>query len=154
LTVFLMGAVNIVLSNIRRQSWDFNNLQHNSSPLKSEFLLVGLIIGANTLLAHNTITILATAPIALLLRDKAGISPLRATQLIDLSANTVMHILPYMITVIIAIALARADLNLYGIDRLNPISVGISNFHSIALALVLFVVISTGTFRNTKNNKK
>lgn len=146
ISILLIGTVSIVIN----QPAMSRLLQENGIPLSpatAETRLASVTIGANLLLAHNTVAILATAPLALALRRRGGLTGLRTAQIVDISANTVMHFFPYMVTVIMAVALASADLARYGIEELNPFAVGFSNYHSLALLGMVVVVISTGLFR-------
>lgn len=143
-TLLLVGTVEIVLHTASR---DVVRSTVAMSARKAESLITLMILGVNTFLAHNTVTILATAAAARNLRDRGGLNGMRVCQLVDISGNTVMHMFPYMITTVLAMAMARPDLNRYGVDSLNPVAVGFSNFHSWGLLVCLAVVICTGRWR-------
>jgi Na+/H+ antiporter NhaC len=143
-TMLLVGTVEIVLHTLSRE---VVRSVAAMSARKAEALITLMIIGVNTFLAHNTVTILATSAATRNLRDRGGLNGMRVSQLVDIAGNTVMHMFPYMITTVLAIALARPDLSRYGVDALNPIAVGFSNFHSWGLLVCLAVVIVTGRWR-------
>jgi Na+/H+ antiporter NhaC len=145
LTLLLMGTTEVVLTRMH-SIWGDTSAT-SLSPRSAEMRIAGAILGTNVLLAHNTVTILATAPLIRSLRSRGRLSGLRTTQLVDISANTVMHMLPYMITVIVAISGARPDMDLYPQSAIEPIRVGLHNFHSIGLLVVLAVVVTTGLWR-------
>ncbi len=108
-------------------------------------LLIGLIIViTNTLLAHNTITIMSLGAIVKKIGDKLNINGYRIANIIDIAGNTVMHIFPYMITVILATSIANGIIE---DQTLNPFIAGLHNFHSIFLFIVLVVVSITGIWR-------
>ena len=112
---------------------------------------MAVTIGANAVLAHNTVTILATQDIASRLRRRSNLAPLRVSQIVDLSANTIMHMLPYMVTVIIAVAAASKDVGLYGLSSINPVRAGLLNLHSLGLFMMLLVVIGSGLWRGSSD---
>lgn len=143
-TMLLVGTVEIVLHTTSR--WVVRSVAAMSAR-KAEALITLMIIGVNSFLAHNTVTILATAAATRNLRDRGGLNGMRVSQLVDIAGNTVMHMFPYMITTVLAMSLARPDLGRYGVDSLNPIAVGFSNFHSWGLLACLAVVIFTGRWR-------
>lgn len=143
-TILLVGTVEIVLQSL---SGNVTQSMVAMSARKAEAFIVLMTIGVNTFLAHNTVTILATASAARNLRDRGGLNGMRVSQLVDIAGNTVMHIFPYMITTVLALALARPDLSRYGVEALNPIIVGFCNFHSWGLLVCLAVVITTGLWR-------
>jgi len=143
-TMLLVGTVEIVLHTM---SSEVVRPLTAMSARKAEALITLMVIGVNSFLAHNTVTILATAAATRNLRDRGGLNGMRACQLVDIAGNTVMHIFPYMITTVLAMAMARPDLGRYGVDALNPIAVGFSNFHSWGLLVCLVVLIWTGKWR-------
>ena len=146
ISILLIGAVSVVIS----QPAMSRLLEENGiplSPARTEARLASVTIGANLLLAHDTVAILSTAPLARVLRRRGGLTGLRTGQIRDISANTAMHLFPYMVTVIMVVALASAELDKYGVEELNPFAVGFSNYHSLALLGMIVVVISGGLFR-------
>jgi Na+/H+ antiporter NhaC len=116
----------------------------------TELVVVFLTVGVNTLLAHNTITIMSIGRIVRDLSDRFGINRIRSANIMDISGNTVMHILPYMITVVLATSIARRELDA-GIV-INPFIAGLHNFHSIFLFGLAMLVSGTGLWR--ENDKR
>jgi Na+/H+ antiporter NhaC len=149
-SILLIGLVSFVLSTniieillevlvtrVKRQS-------------VTELVVVFLTVGVNTLLAHNTITIMSIGRIVRDLSDRFGINRIRSANIMDISGNTVMHILPYMITVVLATSIARRELDA-GIV-INPFIAGLHNFHSIFLFGLAMLVSGTGLWR--ENDKR
>lgn len=127
--------VNYVTTKVKRQSI-------------GEIIIVSMTVLINTLLAHNTITIMSVGSVVKKISDNLKINGYRAANLMDISGNTVMHILPYMITVILATSIAK-DLTT---ETLNPFTAGLYNFHSIFLLFVAIITSLTGIWR--KNDEK
>lgn len=145
-SILLMGSVNVVRHRIQH-AFSENALKSRLSAPVGEALIALIIVGVNSVLAHNTVTILATQEPIRSLRARAGLTGLRTAQIVDLAGNTVMHMLPYMVTVLVAVAFAAKDLGAYGLEKINPVQVGFSNFHSISLIGVLILVIASGLWR-------
>jgi Na+/H+ antiporter NhaC len=148
-TLLLVGTVEIVVHSI---SLGFSRSTERMSARKAESMITLLTIFGVTFLAHNTVTILATESATKKLRARGKLNGMRVCQLVDISGNTVMHMFPYMITTVLVIAMAQPDLGLYGVDTLNPLAVGFSNFHSWGLLVCLVFVIWTGLWRGKQTD--
>ncbi|MFQ6083353.1 MAG: Na+/H+ antiporter NhaC family protein [Candidatus Aminicenantia bacterium] len=97
----------------------------------------------NLIIAHNTVTIVSVGEFARQAGNRYKIHPYRRANVMDVAANTLQHIVPYMTTVIVASAYSEFGLK-YGAPKLSPFAVGIHNFHSWMLLLVLILAIITG----------
>jgi len=96
----------------------------------------------NSIIAHNTVTIVSLGEFAKRTGEEFELHPYRRANLLDVSANTLQHILPYLVTVIIASAYTSFG-EKYGAPRLAPFTIGIRNFHSwMLLAVILFSAFS------------
>jgi Na+/H+ antiporter NhaC len=149
-SILLMGIVGVARHRLAA-SMHSSASSDGLSKAKAEALIMAVTIGANAVLAHNTVTILATQDIASRLRRRSNLAPLRVSQIVDLSANTIMHMLPYMVTVIIAVAAASKDVGLYGLSSINPVRAGLLNLHSLGLFMMLLVVIGSGLWRGSSD---
>jgi len=110
-----------------------------------EIVIVAMTILFNSFLAHNTITIMSIGAVVKRISENLKINGYRSANLMDISGNTVMHIFPYMITVILATSIAN-DLNPY---TLNPFQAGLHNYHSIFLLVVAIIVSISGVWRRS-----
>ncbi|MCG8096641.1 MAG: hypothetical protein JAZ17_23970 [Candidatus Thiodiazotropha endolucinida] len=141
-SILLMGLVSFVMMSGVIEKL-LSMLFHRISSLRvAEFIIVFLTIFINTLLAHNTITIMAVGEVVRDISNKYQINSYRASNLMDISANTVMHMFPYMITVVLAASVANGILK--DGRQIDLIAAGFHNFHSIFLLVVAIVVSFTG----------
>ena len=142
-SIFLIGLVSFVLASGVLESF----INYVTTKVKKqsigELIIIFMTIIVNTLIAHNTITIMSLGKIVKDMSEKLKINSYRAGNILDISGNTVMHILPYMITVILATSLA----NQMTTEKLNPFVAGLYNFHSIFLFFVIVFVSITGIWR-------
>jgi len=115
-----------------------------SGKSRAEVCIVILTVTVNAMLAHNTITLVAIGDFVKRLGEEAGIGGIRRANLIDLAGNTVMHILPYMITVLLASSVANS---LTEEGTVLTWKAGLYNFHSWALLLIVLLTASTGIWR-------
>ena len=149
-SVLLMGLVSFVmLSGIVEKilSLLFNKLKKTHI---AELFIVGITILVNTMLAHNTITIMSIGEVVKDVSKKYKISSYRAANLIDISGNTVMHMFPYMITVVLVASIANEVLGTE--NRIQLIVAGLHNFHSIFLLFIAFFVSATGFWAKSDAN--
>ena len=97
----------------------------------------------NLLTAHNTVSIVSLGEFARQTGERFKIHPYRRANILDVAANTFQHIVPYMTTVIIASAYTSFG-EKYGAPKMPPLTIGLSNFQSWMLLLVLIIFIITG----------
>jgi len=146
-SILLIGLVSTIIeSGIVHQFLD-NVLIKSLIKKHAEFVIVISTIIFNTLLAHNTITILSIGSIVKKIGEVASVDKLRRSNLLDISGNTVMHIFPYMITVILASSSANEYLSHSG-QTVESWKVGFFNFHSISLLIIILLVSIFGIWKN------
>jgi Na+/H+ antiporter NhaC len=142
LTILLMGVVAII-----RASGTMEGLIGFFSKLikgarQADIWIVVTTILTNILLVHNTVTIITLGEFSRRIGSLFHIHPYRRANLLDVAANTVQHILPFMATVIIASAATEYGAK-YGAPLLSPFQVGLMNFHSwMLLAVISFAALS------------
>jgi len=146
-SILLIGLVSFILST----SIVTIIIEKISSLIKiksfAELLIVFFTVAVNTLLAHNTITIMSIGSFVKNISDRFNINRIRAANLLDISGNTVMHIFPYMITVVLAASIANQEIG--DGQTLNPFIAGLHNVHSLLLFLIAVIVSSTGFWRKS-----
>ncbi len=142
-SIFLIGLVSFVLSvGIIENIVNFIS-KHFIKKSYGELIIVSLTVIINSILAHNTITIMSIGSLVKKVSDKLKINSYRAGNLLDISGNTVMHIFPYMITVILVTSIGNELTD----EKLNPFKVGLHNFHSIFLLILAITVSIFGIWR-------
>lgn len=117
------------------------------SPRGADAAIAGAALGVNLLTAHNTVTIVTLGEFARRVGRRFGLAAYRRANLMDVAANTLQHIVPYMTTVVIAAAYSGTAAA-YGGPTLSPVVVGLANLHSWMLLLVLGVAVVTGYGRS------
>lgn len=110
---------------------------------QTDFIIMLSTIITNLLTAHNTVTIVSLGEFARQTGERFKIHPYRRANILDVAANTFQHIVPYMTTVIIASAYTSFG-EKYGAPKMPPLIIGLSNFQSWALLLILIIFIFTG----------
>ncbi|HEY7698492.1 MAG TPA: Na+/H+ antiporter NhaC family protein [Vicinamibacteria bacterium] len=95
------------------------------------------------LTTHSVVAILTVGGFARRAGEGFGVSRYRRANLMDITVCVFPFILPYMIPTILA-ATTSASGKEFGMPRLSPFAVGISNFHSFGLLAVLLFAIATG----------
>jgi Na+/H+ antiporter NhaC len=111
------------------------------SPREAETAIVATTSAAVLLTTHSVVSILAVGPFARETGEAAGLPATRRANLLDLTVCTFPFLVPYCIPTILASALTGGS---EGVPRLSPLTVGLSNFHSWALLVVLVVIVTTG----------
>lgn len=107
-----------------------------------EAAIAGATILVNALTAHNTVTVVTLGEFARRTGQRCGVGRYRRANLLDVPANTLQHVLPYMTTVVIASSYSRAGAA-FGAPALPPTTIGLANLHSwMLLAVVVFVVVT------------
>lgn len=144
-SILLIGLVHFVLASGIIDSLLQNLSGSLRSVRKSEAVIVALTVIVNTLLAHNTITIMSIGTLIDRLAKRASISPYRAANLMDISGNTAMHIFPYMITVVLATSAMNETLP--ADSQISPFIAGLHNYHSICLFIVAIISVISGLWR-------
>lgn len=109
----------------------------------AEVGIVGVTTAAVLLTTHSVVAILTVGGFARRAGEEFGVSRYRRANLMDITVCVFPFVLPYMIPTILA-ATTSASGEEFGMPRLGPFAVGISNFHSMALLMVLALAIASG----------
>jgi Na+/H+ antiporter NhaC len=107
---------------------------------KVELLVVSVLSTVAVLTTHSVVAILAVGPFARVAGERAGLSPYRRANLLDLTACTWPFLLPFCIPTILAASPAATG----GASPLSPFAVGLQNAYSWALVAVVGLAILTG----------
>jgi Na+/H+ antiporter NhaC len=113
------------------------------SPRGAEAGIVAVTTAAVLITTHSIVAILAVGSFARRAGERFGISRYRRANLMDITVCVFPFILPYMIPTILA-ANATASGEQFGMPRLAPFAVGMANFHSFALFIVMVFAVVTG----------
>jgi Na+/H+ antiporter NhaC len=113
------------------------------SPRGAEVGIVAVTTAAVLVTTHSVVALLTVGSFARRAGERFGISRYRRANLMDITVCVFPFILPYMIPTILA-ATTSASGKEFGMPRLGPFAVGISNFHSFGLLTVLVLAIATG----------
>jgi Na+/H+ antiporter NhaC len=105
--------------------------------------IVAVTTAAVLLTTHSVVAILTVGSFARRAGDRFGVSRYRRANLMDITVCVFPFVLPYMIPTILA-ATTTASGAEFGMPRLGPFAVGISNFHSFGLFAVMLFAIATG----------
>ncbi|MFC2075510.1 Na+/H+ antiporter NhaC family protein [candidate division KSB1 bacterium] len=142
MTILLMGVVAIIRESGTMEGLIafFSKLIKNAR--QADIWIALTTIFTNILLVHNTVTIITLGEFSRRIGSLFHIHPYRRANVLDVSANTVQHILPFMTTVIIGSAATEYGVK-YGAPLLSPLKVGLLNFHSwMLLAVIIFAAVS------------
>ena len=107
----------------------------------------GMISSAVLLTTHSTVALLAVGNFTRATGSRYGLSATRRANLLDITVCTYPFLLPYCIPTILAASMT-ADAG-EGMPRLAALSIGLFNFHSWALLVVVLVAIFTGWGRSS-----
>jgi Na+/H+ antiporter NhaC len=113
------------------------------SPRGAEVGIVAVTTAAVLLTTHSVVAILTVGSFARRAGHRFGVSRYRRANLMDITVCVFPFVLPYMIPTILA-ASASASGAEFGMPRVAPFAVGMSNFHSFGLLAVLLFAIATG----------
>jgi Na+/H+ antiporter NhaC len=105
--------------------------------------IVAVTTAAVLVTTHSIVAILAVGGFARRAGERFGISRYRRANLMDITVCVFPFVLPYMIPTILA-ATATASGEEFGMPRLGPFAVGMANFHSFGLFVVMLFAIATG----------
>ncbi len=142
-TIFLLGLIaTLQASGLVRRVVDLSNARMKT-PRSAEGWLVGVTTGAVLLTTHSVVAILMAGQFAREAGERFALHPYRRANLLDVTVCTYPFILPYFIPVILmaGVTTGAADLGAPGV---SPVAIGLHNFHSWALLLVLLVAVATG----------
>ncbi len=114
---------------------------HARTPRRAEAATVAAVSAAVVLTTHSVVAILAVGPFARRAGERAGLGAYRRANLLDLAVCIFPFILPYCIPTVLA---ASTTGGAAPAPRLDALTIGLHNFHSWALAVVLVFAVATG----------
>jgi len=142
-TLFLMGLVACLeATGALTRLVDFAR-QKTKSARGAETWVFGTESAALLLTTHSVVAILTVANFTRQIGERFGIRPYRRANLLAVVSNTFPFILPYFIPVILAASMSASG-DEFAMPRLSPFVVGLRNFHSWALLVVILFAILTG----------
>ena len=107
----------------------------------AEWWIFGVVSAAVLLTTHAVVAILMVGNVTRRLGERFGIGAYRRSNLLDVTVCTYPFLLPYFIPTILAASMT-ADAG--DMPRLSPLAVGLANFHSWALLVMVLVAIVSG----------
>ncbi len=146
-TVLLMGVVSGVEESGVVEDWVERLRDRTPTPQRAEWWIFGAISGAVVLTTHSVVAILSVGEITREVGESAGVSPYRRANLLDMAVCTYPFLFPFFIPVILA-ASTTASGAAFGLPRVPPLTVGLLNFHSWGLMVMLLIAITTGFGRS------
>ena len=147
-TLLLMGLVSGVessgvMKHLLRMAGDRIN-----SPRSAETWIFASVSAATLVTTHSVVALLAVGRTARETGRRFGITPERRANLLDVTVCTYPFLLPYCIPTVLAASTTRSGRG-FGMPELSALPVGLANFHSWALLLVIVLAIVTGWGRTT-----
>ena len=113
-----------------------------TSARQADFVIMVSTFLTNMVMIQNTVTIVSLGEFARQTGERFHIHPNRRANVLDVAANVFQHIVPYMITVILASAYSQYG-EKYGAAKIPPLEIGLHNYHSwMLLAVLTFAVLS------------
>ena len=106
----------------------------------AELWIFATVSAAVLLTTHSVVAILAVGAFTRRLGKRFGLTAYRRSNLLDVTVCTYPFLLPYCIPTILAASLTGGS----ELPGLSPFTVGLYNFHSWALLLVIVTAVTTG----------
>jgi len=142
-TLFLMGLVACLeATGTLARLVDFAR-QRIRSARRAEVWIFGTESAALLLTTHSVVAILTVAKFTRQIGERFRIRPYRRANLLAVISSTFPFILPYFIPVILAASMSASG-DEFAMPRLSPFVVGLRNFHSWMLLVVILFAILTG----------
>jgi Na+/H+ antiporter NhaC len=113
------------------------------SPRRAEVWIVAAVSIAVLLTTHSVVAMLTVGPFTREVGDRAGLSPYRRANLLDMTVCTYPFLLPYFLPTILASSASASGAD-FGMPRVAPLEVGMANTYAWALVLAVGVAIVTG----------
>jgi len=142
-TLLLMGLVGPLEASGVLERMVESASKRIRSPRGAEVGIVAVTTAAVLLTTHSVVAILTVGGFARQAGERFGVSRYRRANLMDITVCVFPFVLPYMIPTILA-ATTSASGEEFGMPRLGPFAVGISNFHSFGLLVVMLLAIASG----------
>jgi Na+/H+ antiporter NhaC len=140
-TILLMGLVaGLEATGITERLVDMARKRAKSAR-DVELWTFGTVSAAVLLTTHSTVALLAVGPFTRQAGSRFGINACRRANVLDTTVCTYPFLLPYCIPTILAASMTAGVATM---PRLSPFSIGLMNFHSWALLVVIVLAILTG----------
>lgn len=150
-TILLMGLVaTLKASGLITKLVDFA-AKRSTTKRQAETWISGTISAAVLLTTHSAVAILMVSEFANKTGDKMGISRIRRANLLSLVACTFPFLLPYFIPVILMTNMSQAGKE-FGVPAVSPLEIGLYNFVSWALLVIVIIVVIFGIGHNKKRD--
>ena len=150
-TILLMGLVGVIRRSGMTEDLISFAKKRATSIVKGEIWVVGTVWAAVMMTTHSIVAILMTSDFTNNAGKRLGISPIRRANLMSLVACVFPFLMPYFIPVILMSNMTNTGIE-YGVASVGPIGVGLYNFMSWALLVILFVSIAFG-YGRVKDNE-
>ena len=119
---------------------------HAASQRSAELWIFATVSAAVLLTTHSVVAILAVGAFTRRLGERFDLSAYRRSNLLDVTVCTYPFLLPYCIPTILAASLTAGP----QLPKISPFTVGLYNFHSWALLLVIVTAVVTGYGRGDR----
>lgn len=113
------------------------------SPRRAEVWMVAAVSVAVLLTTHSVVAMLTVGPFTRELGARAGLSPYRRANLLDLTVCTYPFLLPYFLPTILASSASASGAD-FGMPRVAPLDVGMANTYAWALVVAVALAVLTG----------
>ncbi|MCE7997119.1 MAG: hypothetical protein HEP71_34485 [Roseivirga sp.] len=149
-TILLMGLVaTLKASGLIKKLVDFATAR-SKTKRHTELWISGTISAAVLLTTHSAVAILMVSEFANKTGEKMGISRTRRANLLSLVACTFPFLLPYFIPVILMTNMSHSGEE-FGIPSVSPLEIGLYNFVSWALLVIVIIVVIFGIGSKAKS---
>lgn len=142
-TIFLLGLVSAIKAGGLVDALVSFSGRRVRSVRSAEAWIVGVVAGVVLLTCHSIVAILTVGEFARLTGERFSIHAYRRANLLDLTVSTFPFILPYFIPVLLAAGTTSSGAA-YGLPAVAPLAVGLRNFQSWAVLLMVVVAVVTG----------
>jgi Na+/H+ antiporter NhaC len=115
----------------------------------AEFSVFAAVSMAVILTTHSVVAILTVGKLARDTGRRFGLDSYRVANILDITVCTYPFLLPFFIPTILAASTTSAG-EAFGMPRVSAFSVGMYNFHSWALLVVLLVALIAGYGRRQR----
>jgi len=113
----------------------------------AEWWSFGAVSVAVLLTSHPVVAILGVGDFVKDTGKAAGVSAFRRANILDITVCTFPFIIPFFIPTILTSSMTSSGAE-FGMPRVSPLQVGLFNFHSWALLVVLLIALTTGFGRS------
>ena len=148
-TILLMGLI----SPLKASGLLENAIANLSRKTETKQLAEGFIASVTTvvvlLTTHPTVAILTVGDFVRQTGEHFGIDRYRRANLMDMAGCGFPFLLPYMLPTILAASMTAHGKD-YGMPILSALDIGLLNFHSWALLVMLVITVLTGYGRSIK----